>query len=184
MRFSQELTTPKPAGFLVLEPAAFADDWHQKPDSSVAVGLSPLSEANIQIVKAEAARFARDAYPDLDTDDPTLNEAFHDRMVTLAVAMATCSPNDAREPFFPCPEEEAPAAWRSATIRRLWDELERVTVATSPVTPEATAEDLAELPELLPYADKLSMKRGARLRKMLAYCIEELRTTRDAIGEL
>lgn len=183
MRFSETTkAAPTPAGFVVLEPSAYADSWADKPRESVAIGLSPLSEEQAQICKAEAAKWALENYPDLAHDDPLLNEACEDRLVTLAVARATCSPNDARQPFFQCADDDVPEAFRPDTIRRLWDELERITIASSAVTPEVNAEDLAELRDLLSYADKLSMKRGARLRKLLAFCLGELRAVKETLG--
>jgi len=182
--FSQAIqaNTRKPPGFVLLEPSAFADDWQDKPRAAVAIGVTPLSETQTQIVKASAAKIARELYPESEQDDDDIVHAYEDKLMTLAVARATTDANDASRAYFACPDDDVPAALTSGAIRRLWDELERVTIATNPNMPEADEDDLAELPELLGHVDGLTRARGIRLRKLLRFCVDELRAVKEAIG--
>ena len=63
---AQKTASRKPARVVVLTPTDFAADWSQRPADDVALGLRRLCDRDIQIAKAEASKFVKQAY---GTDD-------------------------------------------------------------------------------------------------------------------
>lgn len=168
---------PKPPGVVVLKPEHWHAEWASIPTADVAVGVRPLSELEVQQVMAEAAKTARLYHPEADSDDPVLSKALDEALISCAVARAATNPNDARDPYFTAADEMVPLAWLPATIRRFWDELNRVTIASSPIVDPASDETLSELAGLIERGNvtKLLPSRELRLRKLLAFCIDELK---------
>lgn len=170
----------KPAAIILLKPEHFSPAWPDIPKNDVAVGVRLLSENEVQIIKAEASKIARNYYPEADEDDELLNDCFAEELMKLAVARATTNPNDAGEAYFPAPDDMVGEAWPPKTIRRLWDELERCTIERSPIQAEIADEELEELAELLRPAlvGKLMASQQVRLRKLLRFTLDELRSMR------
>jgi hypothetical protein len=170
-------SAPKPAAVEVLKPEHFASDWQAIPEAAVAVGIKVLSEAEVQQVLAESAKEARLLYPDSPDDSPIIVKAYEDALVRLAVGRCVTNPNDARDPYFPAADEMVGVAWPSATIRRIWDVLERVTIACSPVAEPANDDDVRALCELLDkkLIGKMTAARELRTRKLVAFMLAELR---------
>jgi hypothetical protein len=166
----------KPPGFVVLEPAHWKSDYPNAPRSAVAVGVFPISENDLQVAMAEAAKDARLYYPEADEDDELLTKHFNETLISLAVARAICQPNDVEAPYFPQPDDQVREAWLPATIRRIWDELETVTIATSPIMAAASDEDLERLAALMSkgLVSKMASAGQLRARKLLKFCLEEL----------
>lgn len=172
----------KPPTFVVLEPADWCQDYPNVPTEPVAVGVFPISEKTLQTVIGEAAKDARLYLPDAAEDDPLLNKQFEESLLKLTVARATCDPNDVTQAYFQHPDDEVGEAWPPGTIRRIWDELERVTIETSAVTEPADDEDLERLADMLSagLVGKLVSSQELRIRKLAAFMIGEL----SAIQEL
>lgn len=159
-----------PTRTFVLAPSAFADDWPDKPADGVAVGLRFISEADIQTARAEAARVA----VELHDDEEGRTEAFNDALMRCAVARGTCNPNDLNVPFFDM-EENVRLALTSRGVRKVWDEIERFHLEESPIVAEIKPEEIAELVDRLKGVSFLSPGRQVRIRKLLGFCLEELR---------
>lgn len=173
----QQIRIHKPDAVVQIAPRDWHAEWPDKPSTTVAVGLRCISELDTSAILAQAATAARDLFPDADHDDPDLVEAFNGLLMRLAVARATCKPEDAVAAFFDLPDDQIAEAWLPSTIRRLWDELERVTIETSCVREPAADDELAELNALIVMGriDSLSAPAELRLRKLLAFCLSELR---------
>ena len=119
--------------------------------------------------KAEAAREASSR--GLSTD------RYGEALVAWVVGFSACDPNDASKPFFQRGDEEARQRLTPEALRCLWDETEMAHLETSPLRPEASDVDLAELALTMtdPGAwERLSRGDAARLRRLLRFCLEEL----------
>lgn len=178
--FSQipaQIRIRKAPAVVQLAPSEWHDEWPDKPSASVAVGLRCISELDTESIKAQAAKAARELYPEAEYDDADIADAFNGALMRLAVARATCKPDDAGAPFFEMPEDQIAEAWLPATVRKLWDRLERLTIETSCVVEPAADDQVAELCGLLATggASKLTTAAELRLRKLLSFCLDELR---------
>lgn len=157
-----------------LEVADFSDTWSKKPRSAVVVGLRLLSGSDENVARETAARAA------LEVSDREMQvERFNDALRSMAVALAICDPNDIEKshPLFPMAEDSVPEALTSRATARLFEELERLHLESSPIFPEADDEEIHQLAVLLS-ADEplagLSASAAARLRKYLWFALSEL----------
>lgn len=170
---------PRPAPRRVPLPrSAIADTWEgERPDSDFEVGIRTISEDEIERARAEAARRALELHP--ENQDGTEAEilrsaAFRDGLIRNAVARAACDPDDVTRPFHPLPDDWARCALTPPAAQRLWDELERLTIETSPVEPPATDDDCARLAALLATGEAWrGIERGeaTRLRRLLRHVL-------------
>lgn len=163
-----------PRKTLRLEPSDFSDTWKRKPDKGIVVGLRLLSDADETAVRQNAARLAA---AEADTD--TTVELYNSSLRSGAVALAICDPNDVERghPVFPMAEDTVPEALTSRTITRLFDELEKLQIESSPLFLEATDEELRMLSVLLASDEPLSLlpsEAASRVRRYLAFALSEL----------
>lgn len=172
----------RPAPLCVtLQPSAYADTWEGvKPQGPFVVGLRTISEDEVEKARAEAARIAYECHPERqsgDAADEARREAYADALVRLAVARASCSPDDVSRPYSEIPDDWARHALTADAVRRLWDALERLTVESSPTAPIATDADCAELAALLVDSAawaRVSTPDAMRARRLLAAAFELL----------
>jgi hypothetical protein len=166
---------PKPAAVLVLKPEHYASDWPDRPKCDVAAGLRTLSERELQQIAGEAGKDARLHHPDAEsTTDGPFALAFEDAVVRLAAGRCLTNPNDATDPFFAAADEMVGMAFTPKTIRYIWDQLEKFTIANSPVMEAATDDDITQLIGVLDLVEKLAPAAQLRMRKLLGFCLEEL----------
>lgn len=176
---------PKPTSIIVLKPEHFASDYAEAPKSDIAVGVRTLSEKEMQQVAGEAAKEARLYHPDASTiDDGPFTLAYEDAIIKLAVGRCLTNPNDSRDPYFAAADEMVGMAFTAPTIRRVWDELEKTTLANSPIIEAATDDEIADMIELLQagLVEKLMPAPQLRLRKLLSFVHEELQSIDVALN--
>lgn len=133
----------KPEALVVLPPAAFADDWPKKAGVDVCIGLRRLSQADISTARGEAERVATGFYDHLRgmpraVDPETLADIRNDELLIVAIGRAATDPNDIRVPYFPGQEDQARHALTEKGLRRIWDELVRLTVSGNVARPRAS----------------------------------------------
>lgn len=169
---TQGVTTP-PAGHFLLKDEHWATGHKGKPLCSVRLGIRLLSDADNRYVTSLAKE---------KTDRTGDSDQLKRWMVVCAVAVAICSEDDASlaHDLFPCPDEQIPTALKPETINAIFDELERLTIATSPIYPEATDDELTELVEVmadggLEILEDVSPVRASRARRLFRYLLDELK---------
>lgn len=179
--FSQRKKASRPAPTtLVLQPWVFADQWEGRPTEPVCVGLRLMSEAQKGQARGEAERVAREMH---ELDYELYLEARDDFLVRFAVAHGVCDPNDVTKPhpILPYAEDQVRDALTPRGARFIHDALYRFHVASSPLSPEATEEDLDDLMAAIDegvLAD-LSPSREALVRRFLGYALEEIRRSQE-----
>jgi hypothetical protein len=177
--FSDKNKGPKlPAHTLVIPPTSWAESWEERPTDEVAAGLRMLAEDDLQRARAHAVTKAKELHDDLDGQIA----AFNDALMAFAVARSLCDPNDTTLPFIPMAEDNLTLAFTTDGIRRCWDELERVRIEVSPLTPQATDLEIQALVELLNEGAALeALPAGAknRARKLLGFLLEELQSVTE-----
>lgn len=174
--FRGEKTGPiAPALVVNLSPNEFADEWKQKPRSDIAVGLRLLPSDEDQTAHRQAAKRAVEAHP----KDHEAQEAEYTRnLKSWAVARCLCDPNDVKKPhsFFPMAEDTVPLALTESAITRIFDEIERHHVNSSPLFPEANDDEVAALAGLLAREDPfgfLPQVQADRCRRYAHFILSE-----------
>ncbi len=169
-------TAKPPARTFDLLPEHFAGSYEGKPVTKITVGLRVPSESESRSIEAEATKSAAGT----DGDTEAKLEAYHRALFTFYVARGLCSSHDvtAPHPLFELPEDMLPLALTPRAIKRLFDELERLHVEQSPLFPEATDDDLAELIDRLGEPDPFSAVGAPQRFRALRYLRLALDTIR------
>lgn len=147
--FAKLKEQPHPPGrTLILEPWVFADDWEDKPRETVCVGLRLMSEADKSKARGEAEKLADELHRERN-----LNwlDAFNDCLIRQVAALGICSPNDVTKPFdlLTFAEEQVRIALTSRGAAFIFEAIQRYDIESSPLSPEITDEEIAELSGLL-----------------------------------
>ena len=175
MNYAQQMQAvkPAPAGHFLLRSEHWATTHREKPVVPVKLGIRLLSENDIVYIKAIAKSKA-----DKTPDDP---RAYPNALVECSAAVAICNAEDASlaHDLFPCPDEQLPVELKPETITAIWDELERLTIATSPVYPEANEVEIVAFVDALAdgaleILEVASPVRAVRARKLIRYLLDEL----------
>lgn len=166
-----------PRKIVVIRDEHWASTFGDKPANPIQVGLRLLSIEEKECVRQIAAKAQADA---ISNDlDPQI--AGQTALIVTMVARAICNPRDAKRghDFFSCPDDLLPIALTEATLKWLFDEIERLTVDSSPVFSEATNDEITQLcADLADGAlDRLTETdpvRASRVRRYLDFVITEL----------
>lgn len=139
----------KPPRVVELKPNAFADTYEDKPTEPVRIGLRLCAELDGMQARSVAAQTATRNHPELGPADDVWVEAYNQALMHYVVAAGTCHPDNVAEPYWDMAYDVVPRALSELGTIRLFDELELLKVTESPLSPEATNEDLDEIIELL-----------------------------------
>lgn len=170
----------KPTRVAVLPPSAFADDWADRPEADVAIGLRFVSVEDVEIARNTAVRRAREwlAPKGQLLDERAFNEAYNDEVITVIVARATTDPNDVGRTYFAVAEETIRRALNMQGVARLWDELQLMHLCSGVAMPRADDDDVALLTAILSRGVALAQApEGVAIeaRKLVSYLLEQLR---------
>jgi len=154
--FSQQVAgptvkRPAPKKF-TLQPDHFAENWDRRPTQPVEIGLRVPAESAIQTATIEAEKLA------VEAPEGERVQVYNGHLVAFVVARGMCSVHDVTQPHpvFELAEDIIPVAFKPGTVKRLFDEVERLMVDQSPAFPEATLEDLRELGDYMGMDDPFS----------------------------
>lgn len=166
----QSQDRPQPAGSFLLKSEHWASGAEGKPLVAVRLGLRLLSDGDLTYCQA-IAKERSDANPD----------NYKRELITCAAAVALCDQTDASSPpeLFPAPDQQVPAKLRPETIQAIYDELERLMIETSPISPVATDDELYDLAELISEGgvsilESASPDRASRFRRLARFLLDEL----------
>lgn len=176
MNYAQQTGAKRKApSTFTLKPEHFSETWPgKKPVSTIELGLRVPSEQEILNAQLEAGRAVEGREPG------EAELVRRSKLLAFVVARGICSPHDVTEPhpFFELPEDEVPAALKSTTIQRVYDEIERLVVEQSPIFGEATDDEARELADLLLTDDPtahLPPSKAGHVRRYLQFALELLR---------
>lgn len=159
---------------ITLAPDQFADEYSNRPVAPVVFGLRVPSEADAQAARNEATKLAAQI-----DDHESSTETFNDTLMAICVARGICSVHDVTQPhpFLELADDMVPLALKSRTIRRIYDEIERLHVEQSPLYPEADASDLEALRGLIDAGgiEKLGAVEQGYVRRHLRFCLDLMR---------
>jgi hypothetical protein len=158
----------------------FAEDWDKKPEFPAKLGVRHISDADVQAARSHASKVATQQHPNLsnEADRECWVEAYNDALMRWIVARAACSAVDAKQYFElwqEAPEDLVKHALTSEGVRFIFDAWEQMKLETSPLSTEATDEEIASMFDLIQVSlPELSPQRQARVRRMLGFCLSEL----------
>lgn len=176
-----DIQTRTPPASVVVPPSAFAPDWDGCPGGEVSIGLRPVAVIDLERARTEAATVATQAHPKANEGGVYFDlwaEQYHDALVRWIVARGTCDAGDASldwEGWAGTPEDTTRFALTAEGARFIFDAWERMRIGGDISVPTATDEDISELVTLLGRVPELGRARGLRVRRLLAFCLEELR---------
>lgn len=168
----------KPGATLVLPLWVFADEWDEKPDAPVCVGLRLLAENDKIQARSLAAKTASERHPEHGAD---WTDCYNDAIQLQLVALGMCDPNDVRKPteLFPYAEDKVPFALTSKGAAFIFQAIQRYEVATCLIGDLATPEDLKRLAAMLGHVDLATI--GPAQSRFIPFLIEMLE---PLVGEL
>ena len=163
-----------PSRIVSLPPNAWADSRSDKPREPVEIGIRLMSEEDVQVARSQAAKTALELVP-VGTEEDRVS-AFNDALMRNAAERATCSPKNAESPFFVMGELEIRERITPEGVRRLWQEIEALHLASNPSLSEIDDEGTAHLFALLhrDLLDRLDRSDSQRVRRLLEMCRAEL----------
>lgn len=167
----------------------FSAKWRNRPTDDVCVGVRPLSSADDDYCRSEAARIAWRTLPGKPNDEhhDQRIDVFNDAVMRVAISRAVCDPNDALRPaeiWQGAPEEVVGIALTREGVKAIYDAIERITIALSPVRRAAVDEEIELLFAI--FLDRLARMpeaRAARARRLAGFLLDECRE-HDPVDEV
>ncbi|NUO48727.1 MAG: hypothetical protein HOV80_07715 [Polyangiaceae bacterium] len=161
--------------------STFDDEWANKPTEPVQMGMRLVGEKTLANAQIMAARAAREGHRDPE-DAQQRSDLFNSEMMTNVLARALTHPNDRTRLYFETtPEELCRVALSSTGVKALWARYERLALVSSPLSPEATDEEVTALANALVRGDlaRRPSQLQRRLRRLLHRAMVELLHTPD-----
>lgn len=168
-----------PPRVVPVPPSAFADDWHGRPDSEVAIGLCFVSAEDIDAAMNTALERAESwATNEGRRDEAHFNKVYNEQLIYGIVGRAAVNPNDCTRRWFPAPcEDSIRRAMTPDGARRLWDELQLLHVGSGVQMPMASDDDIRRLAAILARGIAIGAATSAKAteaRKFAWYLLEQL----------
>lgn len=168
------LNAPAPKT-LTLDPAHFVATWGLRPLQKTLIGLRVPPEKDFEGAAIEARR----SVATKTLGDDGHEEAFDRAYARILVARGICDPENvnAPHPTVPLPDDQIARAFPPATIRWLFDEIDKLHIEQSPGYAEATDEEVSRLSDILsmdaPFAE-LDRHQEARVRRYINFVLTEI----------
>jgi hypothetical protein len=167
-----------PPRVIKLPLSAWKSTYEGRPECEISVGLRLPGQDDSETIETEALKDLRN---NLEQGDDAAMRAYQESKLVNLVAACICSPEDvtAAHELFPSPNMLLPIALTPQGLRRLFDEIERLQIDTSPIFAEATDDQALAVAELLTVdalkkltdADSV---RASRARRYVAFLLDEL----------
>lgn len=175
-RATESLAYP-PRKVVTIRDEDWASTFQDKPVVPIKLGIRLLSLSDQETIRAIAHQAASEALTGTSDYESVIQSA----MLIATVSCAICSPTDTRRPheFFDCPNDKLPIALREETLKRLFDEVEKLAIETSPIFTEASDADVEEVTDLLlsgalTTIEDVDPVRASRVRRYIEFVREEL----------
>lgn len=168
-----EGTTPPPR-VITLPLAAWKSTYSGRPECDIQMGIRLPGQDDAETVETEALRALQSASRD---GDSAAIRAYNESKLLNLVALCICDPFDVSKAhdLFETPNAILEIALTPQGIRRIFDEIERLQIETSPIFREATNEDVQSFAVMLHEGALQSLGDAvnqARIRRYIAYCLE------------
>lgn len=162
--------------------SAWSPEWEERPKDEVCLGLRPVPPRDIEDARKAAADSATALFPRAVEGEPFFSlweRHYYDMLLRAIVARGTCDPNDVVEPWDGWrddPDDLARINLTTEGAQLIFDAWERMRIAQDPSIKPAKDDDVEDLVDLVSDIDKLPRARALRVRRLLAFCLDEVRT--------
>lgn len=168
--------TVAPPRVFALPLSAWKSTYSGRPECDIQMGIRLPGQDDVDTVETEALKALQFATKD---GDESAIRAYNESKLLNLVAVCICDPNDVSKPhdLFETPNATLEVALTPQGLRRIFDEIERLQIETSPIFREASDDELRSFSTMLTEGalqktdDTLNQK---RIRRYVAYCIELL----------
>ncbi len=166
----------RPLEVFFLPPSAFSDDSPAKPNGPVEMGMRLVSELTgdtAMKMALSAAWLERDEFQ----EEPQRTQFVTSEIMTNVLARSLTDPRDRTKLYFhAAPEGQCRAALSSGGVAALWERLERLRIKHSPLSPEISDDQVAQLVSILSSGGlrSLSEPLQKRLRRLLHVVLADL----------
>ena len=157
----------------------WSPSWGARPTEDVCCGIRPLSGADDDYCRLNAAKTAWRLFPGEPADRFQIErvDAFNDALMRIAITRGTCDANDARKAWDVwggAPDDVVGRALTREGVKAIYDAIERITLALSPVRPKASDEECARLFSILrERLASMPTARADRARRLLGFLLDE-----------
>lgn len=171
-----------PPDAVTVTPRAFSPEWEQRPTEDVCLGLRPIPPRDVEDARKDAFDAATRLFPQAAQGEPFLSkwqEHYDDMLVRTIVSRGTCDPNDVTQPWDGWRDDPDDLARTQLTVegtQLIFDAWERMRIAHDETAKPADDDDVEDLIERVTAIDQLPRGRAIRVRRLLAFCLSELRS--------
>lgn len=156
--------------------SAWKSTYSGRPERDVKIGLRLPGQDDTDTVETEALKALQHA---AKNGDEAAVRAYNESKLLNIVALCICDPFDVNKAhdLFETPNAILEIALTPQGIRRLFDEIERLQIETSPIFREASDEELNTFALMINEGAVQGLDSKvdrARIRRYVAYCIEML----------
>lgn len=175
-----------PPEAVTVTPRAFSPEWADRPLDDVCLGLRPVPSRDLEDARKDAADAATRLYPRAPEGDPFFSlwsDHYHDMLLRSIVSRGTCDPNDVTQPWDGWradPDELARTHLTTEGTQLIFDAWERMRIAHDVTAKPADDDDIEDLIDRVVAIDRLTRGRAMRVRRLLAFCLAELRSLEPA----
>lgn len=169
--------------------SAFSPEWDERPMEEVCIGLRPIPSRDLEDARKAAADCASRLYPRANEGEPFFSlfaDHYHDMLLRSIVARGTCDPNDVTqswEGWRVDPDDIARMALTTEGTQLIFDAWEKMRLAHDMTRSPADDDEVEEFIALTPRIDELPRGRAMRVRRLIAFCLSELKTLETDLTE-
>ncbi len=159
----------------MIPPSVFADTWDGKPSEAIRVGIRLIAEDAQTRAAAMAQQDAEREFP--NGPDLAVDDAFNTHVQSNTLCRVLTDPEDSSRLFFEnAPEMAIRVAMTDRGIARVWESYQRILIEESPLSPEATDEEIAVIGHMLSDGaiSRLSPDWQRRMRRLFGEVAAEL----------
>ena len=130
----------EPTRVVELLPTSWAETWAERPKDTIRVGVRTIPDAAKDRCRDEAAREALAASGGAGEESAIFVETYNAALMRAAVAVSLCHPDDVSRDAWDVQASVIRHGMTSATVARLYDEVEMHEITTSPTAHLASDE--------------------------------------------
>lgn len=159
-----------------IPPSGFASGYAHRPTEPAPIGLVLVAEDTTSRAQAMALQEAWETHPQPEERELRV-DAFNAALMANLLCRACVSPYDAAKLYFPdAPELQFRSAFTVESIKRLWEAYGRMATEESPLSREASNDDVMKLCTAFGAGllERLDAATARRVRRLLGELHDEL----------
>ena len=159
-----------------IPPSGFAATYAHRPTEPAPIGLVLVAEETMARAQAMALQEAWETHPQREEQELRV-DAFNAALMSNLLCRACVSPHDATKLYFPdAPEIQFRSALTVESVRRLWEAYGRMATEESPLSREASNDDVMKLCAAFGAGllERLDPATARRVRRLLGELHDEL----------